>query len=148
MAIELFGLTAADVLAELPSNTRGVTSSSEGLNTAKIEAWIRGGCGELQALMERAGIDPALAAVEGSASREVARNGVIAFALAKALSKGMNPADPRITTAWEEWRSAKSTLTKVPSSVGDVKPPKTGTHTNVNLDPARQRRLTFRYKRW
>ena len=145
MAIELFGVIAKNVTDELPFNVRGVTASSDGLSTDKIEAWIRGAAGQLSALMERAGIDPAVAAAEGSASREVARNGIIAFALAKSMSVGMNPNDPRIATAWEEWREAKRVLTMEPSAVGKAKPPSTGTHTNV---PLTSRRLTFRDTKW
>lgn len=146
MAIELFGLEPQDVVDELPSNMRAISATSEGLNTTKIAKWIVRGAGQLQALMERAGVNPASAAVEGSPSREVARNGVIAYALAKAMSLGMNPADPRIVAAQDEWAEAKRVLTAVPSSLGAVKPSETGTHTNVNMD--KNRTLTFRNNEW
>jgi len=145
MAIETFGVVYQDVIDELPSNTRGVTANSQGINFDKITIWIRVGAGQIQGLLERAGVDPATAAAPGTSSREIARNAIIAYVVAKCLSVAMNASDPRIAQALEEWREAKLMLTDIPSSVGASKADSTGVRNNIPTGP---RHLIFRNDRW
>lgn len=145
MTVELYGVTHADVAAELPLNTRALASGTEGLTTGKLTAWITQGAGLVGALLERAGTSAEVAAAVGTTSREVARAAVIAYALAKALEYACTSADPRVVRAWERWSEARQLLQDQPSVVGDAADPEARVASNV----VRPRpHLTFRDQRW
>lgn len=137
MAVELFGVTADDVLDAMPVNVRGVTAGSSGLNTTKITTWIKNGAGQINALLERAQIDIATAATADSPAREVARDAIISYAVAQALEVSLNnPEDPRITRAWERWRTARNTLKDYPNDIGAAITAEARVKHNVNINAA------------
>ena len=118
----IYGLTAQDVIDELPANTRGVSSSSAGLSTTQIEGWIALASGVVTALLQRSAALVTEAQTDGTAARAVARDAILAYATAKALGKGANGADPRIAEAWQRWRDAIQQLRDYPTVLGDAQP--------------------------
>lgn len=146
MAIELYGVTSADVLAELPNNIRGVTSSSQGLNTTKIDTWLDRAAGQVNALFERNGV-PVADVLANENSLEVARTAVLSYAVAKALEVAVaNPADPRIERSWQQWRDAYALLQDVPSTLGAALEPVD--QVKANFTPGQRTSYTFRNTKW
>ena len=134
MAVETFGVTPDDVLDALALNTRAVGSASAGLNTTKLEAWIKSGAAHIQALLERAQVDMTDAAAADSPAREIARDAIINYATARALEVALNnPADPRIERAWERWNSARALFKDYPGDLGDATPSSARIKHNVDL---------------
>jgi hypothetical protein len=148
MAVETFGVDAQLVIDELPINTRGITSSSEGLNTTKICEWIDEAAAMVAALCVRAGISVEQLAADTDQGRYVARSAILAFAVAKSLEASTtNPDDPRIDRAWTRWREYRAILKDSPGEVGQAQQATSQIHTNVDLNKTRPRR-SFSRTRW
>jgi hypothetical protein len=146
MALELYGITSAKVLDELPNNIRGVTSSSQGLNTTKITAWIERAAGQVNALLERYGVTSDEVLLNDN-SLEVARTAILSYAVAKSLEVAVaNPADPRIERSWAQWRDAYKLLQDVPSTLGAALEPTD--QVKANFTPGQRKSYTFRNTKW
>jgi len=146
MTVPRYDITAARVLDDLPSNLRGVTSSSSGLSTTQIDQWIGEAAAAITAQLVRSGIDAVLASAGDSDVRGVAQIAILAYATAKALSKGGNADDPRIASAWARWAEAIATLREYPNDLGSATPVRV--ISNVPLDASRRDPMTFRDRRW
>jgi len=115
MAIETHGVTPDDVLTDLPFADGSVTSSSTGFTTGDLEAWIRRGAGQINAILMGRNMDPSSLSEDWS---ETVQSAVIAYAQAKALSSREFGED-QTERAWSEWGTLRKIIRERETDAGD-----------------------------
>lgn len=125
-------VTAAGIVARLPFAPGNVTSSSDALDTDTIDEWIDEAAAQLNALLQRHGIDPSDI---GGDTLSIVQSGIRAYAIARALSHRNFPAE-RVETQWENWNRVRDMLRTEPQSLGDDQEATNQVVSNVDPDDA------------
>lgn len=114
MATYLHDVEAQDVLDTLPVNTTSVTMSSAGLNIGQVDALIERGAGQVNAALERHGIQPEQL---GTNAAQLARDAIIAYAAAYSLER-LGAASDQIERRMREHKELLATLRTSPQDLG------------------------------
>lgn len=147
MPIYLHGVTSADVIAQLPATDKPgqITSTSQGLNTVQIDAWIEEAAATLNATLERYRItDPATELTPNAAV--MARAGVIAYALWMCALTSKN--SPRAEVYKARWDATLTHLRETPVDLGSSRPEYANTASNAPRTPSGNPFKGDRWKGW
>lgn len=125
MAIETHGVTPGEVLGDLPMPTDGVTATSDGLSTTKIDRWITRAAGSLNAILLGRDMDPASLTDNW---RETVRGAIIAYATAKSLDQRQLDSDQ----VWREYGSLKKTIREGQVDAGESIDAEASVRSNVD----------------
>lgn len=130
MATHLYSVTAQDVLDTLPSDTRNVTSTSQGLSTSKVEGFIARASGQISAIITRHGIDPASL---GDDEIELIRDAIIAYAGGYSLER-LGASGEQINRRFEEWKRLVEMIQSTPQNLGESQNVSTAQKVKSNID--------------
>lgn len=129
MATETHGVTASDVVGQrLPMAEGQVTSSSSGLSTDEIDAWIERAAHKINAVYEARNIDPTALS---DRQRGLAQSAIMSYAAARALEK-RDFDQERVSRAWSEWQSDRETIKQTTTEHGDAFDADEVVQTNVD----------------
>lgn len=112
MAIETFGIVAADILPDLPIDTSAISATSIPLSTGDLTTWIEDASAQLVAVIQRAGLDPA--SLDDNTQAQM-RQAVKAYALGKSL--GVLYLTSASEAALTRWDSIKAHYSASPRSL-------------------------------
>lgn len=126
MAVYAYGITAADVLEQYPSDTATITAVSKGVNFGVIEQYRDQGAAALSNILKRHGINPEELDEDGAAQL---RDAVIAYAIACCLIKSGKPDVGRLYM--DRFDLARRTLREQPQDLGDNQRAENQVHTSV-----------------
>lgn len=121
-------VTASAIVARLPLKPGAVGGASSPLSTTVIDEWIDEAAGQLNALLQRHGVDPADI---GGDTLSLVQTGIRAYVTARALShRGFPP--EQVNQQWETWNLVRQTLREDPQSLGDDQPADAQVVSNVD----------------
>lgn len=108
-------VTVTDVLEAIPVKSSRVGATTDPVSTGMIEKWIESAAGQLNAMLQRHGIDPTSL---GDDETELIQSGIIAFAAAMALVKFGGAQDLR-SVHFDTWKDVKKTIREQPQDLGN-----------------------------
>lgn len=132
MATHLYSVTAQDVLDTLPADTRNVTSTSQGLNTSKVEGYIARASGQISAILVRHGIEPSSL---GDDEIELIRDAVIAYAGGYSLER-IGASTEQINRRFDEWKRLVDMIQSTPQNLGESQNVESARKVKSNIDPS------------
>lgn len=110
--VYIHGVAVQDVLDRLPLPSGSVTDTSQGLNTAMIERWIRSGAGVLNSILRSQGKDPVALGID---EKELVKQGIISYAEAYALKA--RSYDQQAEAAFRAWDDTRRIIREIPSDM-------------------------------
>jgi hypothetical protein len=134
VAVEVYSVTAAMVLARLPVDASTIDANTEPLSTTIIDGYIEDGAAQLSGILSNLGIT----SVEDDDLKAQVQAAIIDFAVWKSLEKLPNASQAAISFANGVWlehlkryanrgtylkgQAANKTLSNLPSDAGETSP--------------------------
>jgi len=147
VAVYTHGVTQADIIAQLPAQDKpgAITSTSTGITTGQLDAWILEASASVNATLERYRIDdPATQLTDNAAV--VAKTAVVAYALWMVALTSKNSV--RAELYKQRWDEALGHLRTTPVDLGSSRQPLANTASNAPRTPSSNQFVGDHWKGW